>query len=136
MRSNNWKNDPLSEGHPICAVCGRGDLDAGFPEARGCYDSKVTSYTLALNMEAEVISGPTTGTGLRDVGVNPIAKLPQFDWEFTQKTVGMKLVHEGQPRKFNFKFERMSPEAISANSVGCGSGGGGFDGDVLSTSVM
>ena len=40
----------FSEGHPICAVCGRGDLDPANPVARGCYDAKVTSYRLALQV--------------------------------------------------------------------------------------
>lgn len=102
MRSNNWKKDPLAEGRAVCAVCGRGDLDPEFPEARGCYDSKVTSYTLALNLEAEVVNGPTRNQG----------DLPAFQWK--QFSLGVKgsddLLHLGQPGKFDFKFERMVPE--------------------------
>lgn len=50
----------MAHGDAFFAVCARGDLNAEHPEARGCYDSKVTSYELALRLEAEVVNGPTT----------------------------------------------------------------------------
>lgn len=50
----------LSFGNPLAAVCARGDLDKSLPDARGCYDTKVTSYDLALQLKADAISGPTT----------------------------------------------------------------------------
>ena len=50
----------MAKGDPFFAVCARGDLNARHPEARGCYDSKVTNYEMALRLEAEVINGPTT----------------------------------------------------------------------------
>lgn len=106
MRGNDWRQDPLSEGHPICAVCGRGDLDPSAPEARGCYDTKVTSYRLALEMTSEAVNGPTTGGG---VGGNWWNKLPTFDWDVIETRLQTSLVHEGQPKRFNFKFERQSP---------------------------
>ncbi|KIY95032.1 putative phospholipase B-like 2, partial [Monoraphidium neglectum] len=63
MRYNDWRHDPLSAGAPFAAICGRGDLapegaDFG-PVLKGCYDSKVTSYSQALRLEAEVVNGPT-----------------------------------------------------------------------------
>jgi hypothetical protein len=41
-------------------VCARGDLDLSLPDARGCFDTKVTSYDLALQLQADAMSGPTT----------------------------------------------------------------------------
>jgi hypothetical protein len=128
----------LSEGHPICAVCGRGDLDTSFPEARGCYDTKVTSWRMALEMSAEAVNGPTTGSSnlLSNAAVNkdlgntnnninanlPNTKLPEFNWEKAQKAVGLELLHRGQPERFNFKFERQSPGTtmMENGSGGCG----------------
>lgn len=104
MRSNSYRDDPLSEGHPICAVCGRGDLDTGFPEARGCYDAKVTSWSLARKMVAEAVNGPTRGGSGND------GELPEFTWTATERAVGQDLVHEGQPERFAFEFERMASE--------------------------
>jgi hypothetical protein len=41
MRSNDYKNDPVSHGNPMRAICSRNDLNpGGVPE--GCYDTKVT----------------------------------------------------------------------------------------------
>ena len=50
----------LSHGSPLAAVCARGDLDNTLPDARGCFDTKVTSYELALELQADAITGPTT----------------------------------------------------------------------------
>ncbi len=50
----------LSHGSPLAAVCARGDLDTALPDARGCFDTKVTSYDLALDLQADAITGPTT----------------------------------------------------------------------------
>lgn len=50
----------LSHGSPLAAVCARGDLDTALPDARGCFDTKVTSYKLALGLQADAITGPTT----------------------------------------------------------------------------
>ena len=127
MRSNNYAKDPLSEGHPICAICGRGDLDTGFPEARGCYDAKVTSWTLAKEMAAEAVNGPTTGGGGGGFGGG--RRLPEFTWEAAERAVGQELVHDGQPERFNFEFERMAPRelataAVAAAACGAGSGDG------------
>lgn len=119
MRGNNWRNDRYSEGHPVAAVCGRGDLDPAAPEARGCYDSKVTSWRLALALHAEVVNGPTRG------GAGNTLPLPAFHWASAALANGTDpLLHEGQPRKFDFHFERMAPEpAVAAAAGGCGGGG-------------
>ncbi|KAI3424367.1 hypothetical protein D9Q98_009920 [Chlorella vulgaris] len=107
MRSNRWKTDPFSEGHPICAVCGRGDLDPSNPVPRGCFDTKVTSYSLALKMQAEAVNGPTSDSWPWSV--------PPFHWS---EAVVANLTHRGQPERFAFHFERMDPEA-SASGRGC-----------------
>lgn len=134
MRSNNWKKDPLSEGHPICAICGRGDLDAHFPEARGCYDTKVTSWKMAMEGEAEAVNGPTTGAAKPIGGVNPAAKLPAFTWEAAQAAVGQDLLHLGQPERFNFRFERMSPRQ-DVDGYNCGGGFGREKGEHVLTAT-
>ncbi|GAB4815323.1 hypothetical protein N2152v2_002369 [Parachlorella kessleri] len=113
MRYNDWRKDPYSEGHPICAVCGRGDLDPEAPVARGCFDTKVTTYEMALNMEAHAVNGPTVDQG----------QLPPFDWH--KQFPDME--HRGQPRRFTFEFEVMSAAALegmynAAHLVGCAGG--------------
>ena len=98
MRSNGYgTQDPLAEGHPLAAVCGRGDLAPIEPVAKGCYDSKVSMYSLVVGgrMESEAVNGPTRGDG---------ESLPVFGWnQFPD------IVHHGHPDKFDFVFERMSP---------------------------
>ncbi len=77
-------------------MCGRGDLDAADPDARGCFDSKVTSHGLALRLEAFAINGPTTQGGL-----------PPFEWGdecFSQ------VPHAGMPPVFDFGWDLQSPE--------------------------
>ena len=44
LRSNGWPRDSLSVESPWDAICARGDLDPGAPDAYGCFDGKVTSY--------------------------------------------------------------------------------------------
>ncbi|KAL4431400.1 hypothetical protein ABPG75_006656 [Micractinium tetrahymenae] len=98
LRSNRWKTDPLSEGHPIAAICGRGDLDQENPVARGCFDTKVTSWSLAKQMQAEAVNGPTTDLWPWSV--------PPFRWS---EAAVANLTHRGQPERFAFSFERMDP---------------------------
>lgn len=116
MRYNDWKADPLSYGNPTAAVCSRGDLDQD-PTAilKGCYDSKVTSYSLARNLESEVIGGPTTE-----------GQLP-FQWSKDPRWAAME--HRGHPDVFNFTWEAMRPKDLPfpsecALGLGLGLGGG------------
>jgi len=107
MRSNGYgTKDPLSEGHPLAAVCGRGDLAPIAPVAKGCYDSKVSTYSLASGgrMESEAVNGPTRGDG---------ESLPAFEWRKFPD-----IVHHGHPEKFDFLFERMSP-VVDDDDEGC-----------------
>lgn len=50
----------LSSGSPVAAVCSRGDLERKDPLATGCFDTKVTSYDMALRMQVDAVAGPTT----------------------------------------------------------------------------
>lgn len=93
MRQNNFKNDPLTKGNPVMAVCGRGDLNVQAPETRGCYDTKVTSSKMAAEYAAYAVNGPTTDGGL-----------PPFSWSSDDHQI-----HQGHPSVFNFSFERMQP---------------------------
>lgn len=46
-----------SGGTPLGALCGRGDLDPVHPRLSGCYDSKATTWRLALALESDA-GGP------------------------------------------------------------------------------
>lgn len=96
MRRNNFKNDPLTKGNPVMAVCGRGDLSLEAPETRGCYDTKVTSSKMAAEFAAYAVNGPTTDGGL-----------PPFSWSPDDPQL-----HQGHPEIFDFSFELMQPENI------------------------
>jgi hypothetical protein len=103
MRSNDFKNDPLSQYHncePNCsadlAIAARNDLNdpkgnyaipvLGF-RARGAIDAKITSTHLMKNYEIFAVSGPTNQS------------LPPFQWS-TTNAKGVK--HEGQPDLWQF----------------------------------
>ncbi|KAK9795552.1 hypothetical protein WJX73_006243 [Symbiochloris irregularis] len=94
MRSNDFQHEKLAKGDPFFAVCSRGDLNAKHPEAKGCYDSKVTTHEMALRLESETVNGPTTSNGL-----------PPFSWTSQFASVP----HQGQARTFQFDFELQSP---------------------------
>jgi len=91
MRDNKYQTDPFSKGNPGNAICSRGDLRAT-PGLSGCYDSKVTSYSLSKTLSAEAINGPT------------YQDQPVFSWkpEFTN-------AHHGQPTTYNFPWIPMTP---------------------------
>ncbi|BFZ21350.1 hypothetical protein BsWGS_24390 [Bradybaena similaris] len=94
MRYNNYKNDPYSGGSPWGAICSRGDLVANSSSANGCYDTKTTDLNMARFFQADILNGPTLGTGL-----------PPFSWtgKFANKS------HAGLPETFNFPFIRTQP---------------------------
>ncbi|GAX74564.1 hypothetical protein CEUSTIGMA_g2013.t1 [Chlamydomonas eustigma] len=98
MRYNDWRHDKFSDSNPVNAICGRGDLEKGNHALPiGCFDSKVTSFRLARNMESEVVNGPTL-----------TADFVPFAWE--GKWADPVYVHRGHPTQYNFAFERMSPK--------------------------
>jgi hypothetical protein len=95
MRYNNYKTDPYSHGDPGQTICSRFDLELANPFAGGCYDSKATSYSMALQLVSESVNGPTTQNGITP-----------FSW--TGKWAD--LTHLGMPTTFNFDFEVMDPK--------------------------
>ncbi|PNW85360.1 hypothetical protein CHLRE_03g182750v5 [Chlamydomonas reinhardtii] len=98
MRYNDFQKDPIADGNPVGAVCARGDLATGKDGiAKGCYDSKVTTASMALRMESEVIGGPTA------------QGQPPFSWSDPR---WVNLPHRGMPDTFDFAFERMSPKDL------------------------
>eukprot|EP00798_Chlamydomonas_sp_ICE-L_P002443 gene2443-8767_t len=91
MRLNAYQTDKYSFGNSLAAICGRGDLlDADIALPRGCYDSKVTSYKLALHLEAEVVNGPP-----------PTQINSPFKWD-EKKWPASKYSRRGHPDEFNF----------------------------------
>lgn len=84
-----YQVDPYSEGSPWNAICARGDLDKESPYAGGGYDTKVTSWSMFMNMQASIVNGPTA------------QGQPVFTWS----TSGLTDSHVGQPDAFNFSFE-------------------------------
>lgn len=52
-----------SGGQPLAAICGRADLSHKAAIPKGCYDAKVTSASMARQLESEVVNGPTTQAG-------------------------------------------------------------------------
>ncbi|GBF96124.1 hypothetical protein Rsub_08872 [Raphidocelis subcapitata] len=114
MRYNDWRRDPLSEGSPFASVCARGDLapegaEYG-PILKGCYDTKVTTASMALELRAEVVSGPTA------------QGQPPFEWSGPWANVE----HRGMPNRFDFSFEPQSPADLPLEP-GCGVDNGEMD---------
>ncbi len=61
----------------------------------GCYDSKVTNYKMALNMESYAISGPSLESGLKPFAWSQFEEVP----------------HVGLPKSYHFPWVYMKPEA-------------------------
>lgn len=93
MRYNDYEHDPYSEGDACNAICCRGDLKKSKSSADGCYDTKVSDFHMAQNFVADIINGPTRGTGL-----------PPFQW-----TNQFKDSHVGLPMVYSFDFLNTSP---------------------------
>ena len=139
MRGNAFATDPISDGFPVAAVCGRGDLiprgDLAVP--KGCYDTKVTSWRLAWGGEglrggpplaAEVVGGPTLGGRLgaarggagrtpasgedeKDDPADPAdGPLPPFQWDpVRHRDFAHRGMHEGE---YRFRFERQRAQDL------------------------
>jgi hypothetical protein len=139
MRGNSYKSDELSEAFPVAAVCARGDLISrpGLAEPKGCYDTKVTSWSLAWGgrsppLAAEVVGGPTLGGRLWRSGgggggvggsggtcdnvqadkedpADPAdGPLPPFRWdEIRHKEYAHRGMHQGP---YTFRFERQQAQ--------------------------
>lgn len=93
LRYNDWKNDPLSEGHASNTVSARYDLESGAKfSLDGGIDTKVSSYSMAKTLETEAISGPTCDQ-------NPV-----YTWLNESLPY---LPHRGHPNVFNFTYHLM-----------------------------
>ncbi|RUS71120.1 hypothetical protein EGW08_021125 [Elysia chlorotica] len=95
MRYNDYKRDPYSEGDPTLSVCARGDRSTDTPQPQGCYDAKVASLGMARRNRADIVSGPTLGSG----------ELPPFSW--TGKFSNYS--HQGLPQTYNYTFISVQP---------------------------
>ncbi len=92
MQSNDYKNDPLSQGSPGNAISARYDLATGhdsFPV--GGIDSKITSIELLAINKCHAITGPTHQS------------LAPFAW--TGKWA--EFPHAGMPTIFNYNYTLM-----------------------------
>ncbi|XP_015778026.1 PREDICTED: phospholipase-B 81-like isoform X2 [Acropora digitifera] len=94
LRYNDFPHDPYSDKNPVNSICARGDLlIPSDSRPSGCYDTKVTDYSMATDLMADAISGPT------------YQGLPVFCWSnfsFPNKHVGL-------PDCYDFDFVTMKP---------------------------
>ena len=97
-----------SGGSPQGALCGRGDLDPGRPLAYGCYDSKATSWELALRLEADAVVGPSHGGASSSSSASGSGR--PFAWSRSGELAG-RVAHIGQLDVFDYRFERMTADA-------------------------
>ncbi|KXZ46084.1 hypothetical protein GPECTOR_47g360 [Gonium pectorale] len=99
LRSNGYRAnpaDPLSAASPWDALCGRGDLDPEDPDVYGCYDGKVTNYSMALQLRSRAINGPTTQGGQ-----------PPFRWD--AHPAFRRMPHRGMLDVFDTEWEEQAP---------------------------
>jgi hypothetical protein len=93
LRQNDYLTDPLSryegEQNPMFAICSRGDLKKPKPTMGGCYDTKVSSYSMLGR--SQIINGPTTAGHT----------LPPFRWTSELSALAP---HAGLPELMNFTF--------------------------------
>ena len=94
-----------SDGNPLNAICGRGDLSPDKPRAYGCYDTKVTSFRMAQQLLAEGVVGPAGA----EAGQTP------FSW--SEAAPGLrKASHVGESDKFAFSFELLQPGQMAEDA--------------------
>jgi hypothetical protein len=95
----NVPGDPYSEGKFSNAICARGDLDEP-AELGGCYDSKISSATMARRLTSVAINGPTA------------QGVPAFQWSKLSQAEQDSCAHEGQPDRFDFDWMVMQPTPL------------------------
>lgn len=95
LRYNDYLHDPYSENSSCNTICCRGDLDDENPRPDGCYDTKVSDVSMALDLQSDIISGPTQSHGL-----------PPFSWT----GIFASAPHVGLPDEYNFDWIRVKPE--------------------------
>ncbi len=93
-----------SNGKPLNAICGRGDLDPEKPRAYGCYDTKVADYRMALQLRAEGVVGPAGA----EAGLQP------FSWDGTAHDL-QNVSHVGEADEFAFSFDMLKPASLLAS---------------------
>lgn len=91
-----------SNGNPLNAICGRGDLDPKKPRAYGCYDTKVADFRMAQQLLAEGIVGPAG----QESGLQP------FNWASAAPSL-YNVSHVGEPDEFAFSFEVLKPSCLA-----------------------
>ena len=80
----------------------RGDLAPPTPSAGGCYDGKVSSAQMVdLGLHAFVINGPSA------------ENYGPFVWSESDPTHVASKPHEGQPDRFDFRWEVVHPQALA-----------------------
>ncbi|XP_067030822.1 phospholipase B-like 1 isoform X2 [Acropora muricata] len=94
LRYNDFPHDPYSDKNPYNSICGRGDLLIPSDSSpSGCYDTKVTDYSMAKDLIADAISAPT------------YQGLPVFCWS----NFSFPIKHVGLPDCYDFDFVTMKP---------------------------
>eukprot|EP00928_Gymnodinium_smaydae_P088578 TRINITY_DN72649_c0_g1_i1.p1 TRINITY_DN72649_c0_g1~~TRINITY_DN72649_c0_g1_i1.p1 ORF type:complete len:284 (+),score=23.56 TRINITY_DN72649_c0_g1_i1:1-852(+) len=99
MRYNKFETDPIANGDSCAQLSCRSDL-AVVPSARaafGAIDAKYTSSSHNRQGQAVVVSGPTHDDQ------------PVFDWAQAESFAATP--HDGQPRRFEFGWMIMGPDA-------------------------
>jgi len=91
MQYNNWQNDSFSLGDPAASISSRYDLRTQHAAAFGGIDSKITNYESGQRLWCYAISGPTH------------QNQTPFEWTDQWSAV----VHDGQPKQFNFPYQLM-----------------------------
>ena len=93
LQYNDYTHDPYSEGNPTFTICSRKDFSKT-PTPLGCYDTKVATVAMARQNRADIIGGPTLGSGLQP-----------FSWTENFS----KYSHQGLPETYNFSFISVQP---------------------------
>ncbi|GAX82744.1 hypothetical protein CEUSTIGMA_g10170.t1 [Chlamydomonas eustigma] len=96
LRSNSWGPDNYTNNEVFGTICARGDLDPVNPTPYGCLDAKVTSYSMAMAMRADAVSGPSREHGL-----------PAFSWSKAASFATGS--HRGMPDVFDGRFDLQEP---------------------------
>ena len=93
-----------SNGKPLNAICGRGDLDSEKPRAYGCYDTKVANYRMAQQLRSEGVVGPAGA----EAGLQP------FSWNGTAHDL-QEVSHVGEADSFAFEIDLLKPASLLAS---------------------
>jgi hypothetical protein len=95
MQSNDYQNDPLSQGDPANAIASRYDLRTRNSAAFGAIDAKISSVSNMRDMACDAISGPTHQSQ------------PDFQWSPKWDNV----YHVGLPDVWNFDWQHIASKS-------------------------